>query len=41
MYSYSKRIVKISYQLRPKKQPLLVTRKIPKDTNSGLLRADK
>ena len=41
MYSYPKRIVKISYQLRPKKQPLLDMRKTPKDTDSGLLSADK
>ena len=41
MYSYPKRIVKISYRLRPKKQPLLVMRKVPKDTDSGLLSADE
>ena len=41
MYSYPKRIVKISYQLRLKKQPLLIMRKIPKDTDSGLLSADE
>ena len=37
MYSYPKRIIKISYQQRPKKQPLLVMRKASKDTDSGLL----
>ena len=41
MYSYPKRIIKISYQLRPKKQSLLVMKKVPKDTNSGLLSTDK
>ena len=41
MYSYPKRIVRISYQLRPKKQPLLVMRKVPKDTDSGLLSTDE
>ena len=41
MYSYPKRIVKISYQLRPKKQPLLIMRKIPKNTDSGLLSTDE
>ena len=41
MYSYPKRIVKISYQLRLKKQPLLVIRKVPKDINSGLLNTDE
>ena len=41
MYSYPKRIVKISYWLRLKKQPLLVMRKVPKDTDSGLPSADE
>ena len=41
MYSYLKRIVKISYWLRLKKKPLLVMRKVPKDINSGLLSADE
>ena len=41
MYSYPKRIVKISYRLRLKKQPLLVMRKVPKDTDSGLPSADE
>ena len=41
MYSYLKRIVKISYWLRLKKKPLLVMRKVPKNINSGLLSADE
>ena len=41
MYSYPKRIIKISYQLKLKKQPLLVMRKVPKDTDSGLLSTDE
>ena len=41
MYTYPKRIVKISYWLRSKKQPLLITRKVPKDIDSGLLSTDE
>ena len=41
MYSYPKRIIKTSYWLRLKEQPLLVIRKVSKDTNSGCLSTDE
>ena len=41
MYLYPKRIIKTSYWLRLKKQPLLVMRKVSKDTNSGCLSTDE